>query len=346
MSLLSPEELRKRFETRVIPYLWRIRNPEHPEVGERPWFVCVGGQPGAGKTAAVDASGRTHKGSVIVNGDDLRQFHPAYEHTMATNPLAMPDVTAQAIGEWVMMGSRWLREQRISAVVESTLRQKDFLLEELAAYREAGYGTELRVVAVPLEVSRLGTLARYVGQAQESGAGRAVTARGHDDRAAMVPGTVEALVASGLVDRLVIQDRDGHVFLDADVSQGGPELAAHTRAVVAQARDVTSMTPAQAQEWFQAATTTLKALKEVPVDQDLLQVSAQLTSRDAKAIAARAWPTEPDQQRHHVDVLQRHHWAAVRAATLTRQPSRTTTPRAQHRSAPSRPDRGHGGIER
>lgn len=230
--------------------------------------------------------------------------------------------------------------------MESTLRQKDFLLEELAAYREAGYGTELRVVAVPLEVSRLGTLTRYVGQAQESGAGRAVTAQGHDDRAAVVPGTVEALVASGLVDRLVIQDRDGRVFLDADVSQGGPELAVHTRAVVDQARDVTSMTPAQAQEWFQVATTTLKALKEVPVDQDLLRVSAQLTSRDAKAIAARAWPTEPEMQRHHVDVLQRHHWAAVRAAALTRQPSRTTTPRAQHRSAPSRPDRGHGGIER
>lgn len=114
--------------------------------------MCVGGQPGAGKTAVVDGSGQTHKGSVIINGDNLRRFHPAYEYTMATNPLAMPEVTAQAIGEWVVMGSRWLREQRISAVVESTLRQKDFLLEELAAYREADYGS-VRGPLIPISVS-------------------------------------------------------------------------------------------------------------------------------------------------------------------------------------------------
>lgn len=344
MSDLSPQQLQELFTNQVVPYLEEIRNPERPEVGDRPWFVCVGGQPGAGKTAAVDASGQAHRGSVIVNGDDLRRFHPAYEHTMTTNPLAMPDVTAQAIGRWVVMASHWLREQRISAVVESTLRQKDFLLEELAAYREAGYGTELRVVAVPLEVSRLGTLARYVGQAQEFGAGRAVTAQGHDDRAAMVPATVEALVASSQLDRLVIQDRDGRVFLD--VSASGPSLAARAREVVDQARDVTSMTPEQARAWFQAATITLKALKDVPLDQDLLKVSSRLATRDATAIAATAWPTEPDKQRHQVDALQRHHWAAVRAATLTRPSSRTTAPRAQHRLAPPRPDRGRGGLER
>lgn len=68
-------------------------------------------------------------------------------------------------------------------------------------------------MAVPPEVSRLGTLARYVGQAQEFGVGRTVTAEGHDIPTAAVPGTVETLVASGLVDRVVVQDRDGRVFL-------------------------------------------------------------------------------------------------------------------------------------
>ncbi|MDO5066391.1 MAG: zeta toxin family protein [Propionibacteriaceae bacterium] len=303
----------------------------------------MGGQPGAGKTAVVEASGRAHRGSVIINGDDLRRFHPAYERTMATDPLAMPDVTAQAIGEWGVMGSRWLREQRISAVVESTLRQKEFLLGELAAYRDAGYGTELRVVAVPLELSRLGTLARYVGQAQELGAGRAVTAQGHDDRAALVPATVEALVASGQLDRLVIQDRDGRIFLDMDVSRGGPELAALAREVVDQARGVSSMTPQQAQGWFRAAVATLTALKDVPVDQDLLRVSARLATHDAAAVAAQAWPTEPEKQRSQIDTLQRHHRVAVRVVHPAKQP--TPSSRAR-RGLGSRPDRGRGGVGR
>lgn len=220
------------------------------------------------------------------------------------------------------------------------------LLREFEAFRDAGYVTELRVVAVPVEVSRLGTLTHYIEQIQDFGAGRAVTTQGHDVPATAVPSTVEALVASGLVDRLVIQDRDGRAFLDLDVSQGGPELAAQAREMVDQTRDVASMTSQQAQNWFQIATNTLTALKDAPLDQDLLQVSAQLATRDAKAIAARAWPTEPEMQRHQVDVLQRHHWAAVRAATLTRSSSRTTGLRPRHRSTPSRPDHDHGGPER
>lgn len=40
MNRIPPEELKSGFETRVIPYLRRIRNPEPPKVGERPWFVC------------------------------------------------------------------------------------------------------------------------------------------------------------------------------------------------------------------------------------------------------------------------------------------------------------------
>ena len=346
MTLLPPEELRRLFATRVVPYLQSIRNPDDPGPGEKPRFVSVGGQPGAGKGRVIEATGRAHPGSVVVNGDELRKLHPAYLQVMAAAPLSMPEVTAQAAGQWVGMSTQWLRGQQISAVVETTLRQPAVLLREFEAFRAAGYVTELCVVAVPVEVSRLGTVSRYVGQARDFGAGRAVTAQGHDVPAAAITSTVEALVASGLVDRLVIQDRDGRIFLDVDVSHGGPELAAQARGVVDQARDVTSMTPQQAQGWFQAATTALKALQHVPLDQDLLRVSSQLTTRDAKAIAAQAWPTEPDRQRHQVDALQRHHWSAVRAAALTRRSSRTTASRAQHRPAPPRPDRGRGGLER
>ena len=318
---LTREQLRRGFVEQVQPYLEMNRGGDTE--ASPPRFISVGGQPGAGKSGALRQAKRDYPSAVIVNGDELRTFHPAYPQLMATEPLSMPEVTAQAAGQWVGMSTQWLRDQHISAVVETTFRQPAVLLREFEAFRNAGYVTELRVVAVPVEMSRLGTVSRYVEQVHDFGAGRAVTTQGHDVPAAAVPATVETLVSSGLVDRLLVQDRDGRVFLDLDVSPGGPDLASQARTVVEQARDVTSMTPQQAQGWFQIATSTLTALKDAPLDQDLVRVSAQLATRDAQAIAAQAWPTQPETQRHQVDVLQRHHWSAVRAAALP-QPSRTT----------------------
>ena len=312
MSDLPPGELQKLFETRVIPHLHDNQNPEHPASGQRPWFISVGGQPGAGKGRVIEAAGRAHPGSVIVNGDDLRTFHPDYPRLMATDPLSMPEATAQAAGNWVGMSNQWLRDNRVSAVVETTLRQPAVLLREFEAFKQAGYGTELRVAP---EVSRLGTLTRYVEQVRDTGAGRAVTAEGHDIPTAAVPGTVETLVASGVV----VQDRDGRVFLDTEASRGGPELAAKVQDVVDQARDVTSMTSGQAQAWCRAAESTINALQRVPVDHDLLQVVARLAGADATAIATQAWPNEPTRQQRQVDKLQRSHWTAVRAATPKQQ---------------------------
>lgn len=317
MNDLTPQQLHEIFKTWVIPYLEDIRNPERPVPGQQPWFISVGGQPGSGKTGVVDASGQTHPGSVIVNGDDLRRFHPDYDHTMEHNPLSMPEVTAQASGAWIGMSNQWLRDNRITAVVETTLRQPAVLLREFEAFKQAGYGTELRVVAVPPEVSRLGTLARYVGQAQEFGVGRTVTAEGHDIPTAAVPGTVETLVASGLVDRVVVQDRDGRVFLDTEASRGGPELAAKVRDVVDRARDVTSMTSGQAQAWIRAATATMEGLGAVrETDQDLHKVAARITGPDAQAVAARAWPRDAMEQQQALKDLKRWHGSFIRAAAL------------------------------
>lgn len=37
----------------------------------------------------IEAAGRAHPGAVIVNGDDLRTFHPDYPRFMTTDPLSI-----------------------------------------------------------------------------------------------------------------------------------------------------------------------------------------------------------------------------------------------------------------
>ncbi|MGV4417533.1 zeta toxin family protein [Trueperella pyogenes] len=156
---LSAREIETIFATKILPdYI----HQQSPRAGvAQPEFVSVGGQPGSGKGHVLDAMSKDHPGAAIVNGDDLRQFHPSYGMLMETDPLRMPEVTGKALGPWVGMATEYLRSHRMSAIVETTLRDPHMLRREFAAYKNTGYRTELRVLAAPLAVSRLGTLSRY-----------------------------------------------------------------------------------------------------------------------------------------------------------------------------------------
>lgn len=295
---LRSAELRRIFAVDVRPYLECSRNETERDRISLPRFVSVGGQPGAGKGRVLEEVSDALPGSVIVNGDELRQFHPDYGRLMRADPLRMPEVTASAAGAWVGMANDYLREQGISAVVETTLRQPSVLLREFELFRQAGYETELRVVAVPLEVSRLGTVTRYLEQVKDSGGGRWTPGAHHDVAAAAVPDTVAALVASGLVDRVVVQDRDGTVLLDVRVSEGGRESAQRAVAAVDDARDVGRMTSEQARLWVGRIQTALRDRVRLRQDDpDLAHVVSQLATTDAVAVVARAYPDDRATQR-------------------------------------------------
>lgn len=296
---LDREALRAVFEHEVVPdYLesqWRQNGGSPPGP---PRFVSVGGQPGAGKGGVMAAMKRGLPGSVAVNGDELRVFHPAYERLMLTDPLRMPEVTAPASGPWVGMSNDYLRQRGVSAVVETTLRDAAMLRREFEAFKAAGYETELRVVAVPLEVSRLGTLSRYVEQVKDFGAGRWTPGAAHDEAAANVRATVAELVASGAVDRVVVQDRDGRVFHDADGAGGGTQRGEAAALAVDHARDVRNLSRLQAQSWIEIAVGALRDRVRLGHDApDLVRVSTQLATTDAAAVIARAHPGDDAAQR-------------------------------------------------
>ncbi|WP_181373604.1 zeta toxin family protein [Microbacterium sp. HMWF026] len=293
---LTPKQLRRRFDRTIVPVYLEPQREAPP--GRRPRFVSVGGQPGAGKGGVLAATQSALPGAVVVNGDDLRRFHPAYEQTMSDDPFRMPEVTAAAAGAWVGMSTEYLRGVGASAIVETTLRNESMLRGEFEAFRAAGFETELRVVAVPLAVSRAGTVARYVEQVKDYGTGRWTPGAAHDEAAANVSGTVRELVAAGVVDRVVVQDRAGRVFLDARAAAGGAELGERVAAAVDQARDVRSLTTAQARDWIGY---TGEALRETArlrrSDPDLVRVARRLALEDAGDVVRVAFPGDARAQR-------------------------------------------------
>lgn len=153
---LSADELREIFDRKIAPTLTAGGAAElHPSV------VFVGAQPGAGKSRAIADVHSEHPGAVPVIGDDFRAFHPDYRALMRTEPLAMPHVTAQASGAWVGMAADYLRAERRSVILETTMRQLPVVESTAAAFRTQGYRVEAHVLAVPGAVSALGDRRRH-----------------------------------------------------------------------------------------------------------------------------------------------------------------------------------------
>ncbi|MFK4761711.1 zeta toxin family protein [Microbacterium sp. ZW T5_45] len=340
---LSQEQLQQIFQVDVREYLDHLRNRTPRDPAQPPRFVSVGGQPGAGKGRVLEDIHNALPGSGIVNGDELRRFHPEYLRLMREEPLRMPEVTGPASGPWVGMANEHLRRQQASAVVETTLRDAPMLQAEFAAFKGAGYVTELRVVAVPLEVSRAATVSRYLEQVTNYGAGRWTPGAAHDLAAANVTDTVRTLVSSGLVDRVVVQDRDDHVFHDAIVSSGGITQGDAAAAAVENARNVAAMTPEQARAWVANTSAVLsERVRLGQNDPDLAQVAKRLATTDGAAVVGQAYPRDPVAQREALSSLQR----AARLSLSDRIESRTTALRDARAPKPGdvlgRGDHGRG----
>lgn len=183
---LSADELREIFDRKIAPTLTAGGAAElHPSV------VFVGAQPGAGKSRAIADVHSEHPGAVPVIGDDFRAFHPDYRALMRTEPLAMPHVTAQASGAWVGMAADYLRAERRSVILETTMRQLPVVESTAAAFRAQGYRVEAHVLAVPGAVSALGTVSRYLGEAAGNDQNRWTPSAAHEAAYEAVPVTVE-----------------------------------------------------------------------------------------------------------------------------------------------------------
>lgn len=306
---LTPEQLHKRFAELIVPYLHKQQSSDAGGHSWPPVVVYVGGQPGAGKSRANERAARGRPSLVPVIGDDFRQFHPAYSRLMREDPLSMPSVTARASGQWIGMSAAYLREQRADVLIETTLRSPEAMAATIGDFREAQYVVELRVVAVPHEVSRLSTLERYLGQVEQVGAGRWTSSAAHDEAFAAAPATVEHLVARGAVDRVVIEDRTGEVLFDrsylGDRDDGLRRAGRKAGLAVESARSVERMTPDGARAWLDLARAQCVKLSDLQVatSADLLATVERLVTRDAYAVAARAYPRDPARVNMAVNAL-------------------------------------------
>lgn len=126
---------------------------------EQPTMVLVGGQPGAGKSAAADNVRDEFKklgGYVHVDADRLRDeiplprgSHPTSEETQNDARRLVQILRTHAI------------DQRLNIIEEGTYRDANAVQKFVSDRNADGYKVEMMAVATPREESLLGVYQRY-----------------------------------------------------------------------------------------------------------------------------------------------------------------------------------------
>lgn len=105
------------------------------------------------------------------------------------------------------MAADYLRAERRSVILETTMRQLPVVESTAAAFRAQGYRVEAHVLAVPGAVSAVGTVTRYLGKAAGNDQNRWTPSAAHEAAYEAMPASVEQLVTRGLVDRITVATR-------------------------------------------------------------------------------------------------------------------------------------------
>lgn len=180
---------------------------------EHPTIVLVGGQPGAGKSAAaslVKTELSLQGGYVHVDADRMRErirvndSQPSSEQTQADAGRLVTMLRDQAV------------QGRRNIVEEGTFRGADGAIKFVKGLQDRGYRVELFAVATPREESLLGIYQRHELQhAAGSANPRFVSEKYHDEAMQGFEGTL-AKTAKQL-DRVRVADRSGAVLFDSAV---------------------------------------------------------------------------------------------------------------------------------
>ncbi|MDL2268991.1 zeta toxin family protein [Desulfosarcina sp. OttesenSCG-928-A07] len=224
---LSEAENQRIFDLRIKPRLFaNAQKQEHPVA------VVFGGQPGSGKSAAVNAAVSELTGCVKIEGDDFRQFHPQYDLLMAQNDKTMAAFTGYDAGRWVEKAIAEAKSQRTHVVIEGTMRNADVVAQTMKGFRDDGYAVDARALAVSFEMSELGIFQRYEEQKADRGSGRMTPPEAHKAGYDGMLVTLDRIETEKLADRLTIYKRGNVKIYQNELSNGQWIRKPEARAVV------------------------------------------------------------------------------------------------------------------
>lgn len=178
---------------------------------EKPRIIITGGQPGSGKSRLIELSKEDFPDCnvVVINGDDLRYYHPQAEKILQLDDKRFAERTDPDSRNWTRELFDKAIEEKRNIIFESTMREAGPLSKTMMRLKEAGYQITAKVVACHERMSTTGIFMRYENQKAEKGAGRFSEVASHDAGYEGMPKTLDRIEQNKLVDKIEVYDRFG-----------------------------------------------------------------------------------------------------------------------------------------
>lgn len=202
---LSDEEHNLVFEKIKADFLNNSLSVVSPKV------VITGGQPASGKGKLARDSIDQFKdkgGSVIIDPDQLRAYHPNYNELQRLDDKTSSGFTHYDAKKWSLELIEEAISHKKNIVLDQTSADFDTLKNTVKNFRDKGYkDVELKIMAVPEITSRQGIYHRYEMEKALYETGRFVNIDIHSEIYHKLENTIERLKTEPIVDRLAIYDR-------------------------------------------------------------------------------------------------------------------------------------------
>ena len=191
---------------------------EGKKISDKPTFVLLTGQPGAGKTtAAIKCSQNISPEPVRFGGDDIRILLPYADKLLRENPVEYPFISKADMS--------WAREKLVNDCINNKLNiqidsilsnPNDWKMGTLLKVKDAGYRIECTALGVHRYISEVSMFSRREEQIKNFGVGFPVTMATHDKAYEILPAVVAKMHKEGIADKVSIYNRIFEIFYDTD----------------------------------------------------------------------------------------------------------------------------------
>lgn len=219
MNEVTTEQFNASFEK-----AWAQISRQTTQVTNPSVFV-LGGLPGSGKSRlGALVSEKLDNNVVMINGDELRLYHPNAKALQAEYGASWVDKAQDYSGKMVETAIQQSIKEQKNAIVEGTFRTSKTPINTLSEYQKNGYQTHVAILAVDKDDAWDATLERL--NKAEKGEQRA-TPKSHFNKVVEAIGhSADEVLLSGKADNFSVYTldslRQGKAVFDSNVDSKQP----------------------------------------------------------------------------------------------------------------------------
>lgn len=190
---------------------------------EAPVAVILAGQPGAGKTQLSSIFRKAFSNDcAFINGDDYRRLHPFYRELNEENKENLIKMTSRFSAEITETLIQKMSDCRYNLIIEGTGRTATVPLNTTRILKGKGYRVELAALCVRPIFSLASIILRFYSMKKMGTIPRATALHAHDYVVSVLPGNLDLLAESELIDRLSIWNREKEMLYSSYVNSELP----------------------------------------------------------------------------------------------------------------------------